>query len=295
MGVLSGKDVYSSKWITAEITDAAGMIHFVPIKHTIGSYFIAEIDRKVYCFKIDGTRIKTWQKTLAKSFRILQYDISNYNPISAGDMVELEKVLEWNGLPKLNKNLLGILRLAARKENPMENWTPHKLIDIQAQVTEWEGKYPEQARNLIQFIKELNITEIVTPVRRVVDFLEGDLKTTDPGFLGDIFSHFQRLDHEHKKVTNTPVGSKNAWVKILAVVMMIGVVGAIGYLAYDSGIFDDLLPGGLSFVPGQTTSEDIMKDYSSPEELKAAIDRGEVDYDELPKDVQRMVDTIGES
>ncbi len=292
MGVFSGKDVYSSKFITAEITDAGGMIHFIPIKHTIGAYFVADIDHKVYCFKIDGTRIKTWQKTLAKSFRVLQYDISNYNPINASDMVELEKVLEWNGLPKLNKNLLGILRLAARKENPMENWTPHKLIDIQSQVAEWEHKYPEESRNLIQFIKELNITEIVTPVRRVVDFLEGDLKTTDPGFLGDIFSHFQRLDNEHKKVTNTVVGSKNAWVKIVALVMVIGLVGAIGFLAYDSGMFDNLLPGGLSFIPGQTTTEDIMKDYSSPEALKVDIDSGKIDYDDLPKNVQRMIDSI---
>jgi len=63
MGVLTGKDIYSSKWITADITDSAHKVHFVPIKYVLGDYFLADINNRIYLFRIDGARIFTWEKT----------------------------------------------------------------------------------------------------------------------------------------------------------------------------------------------------------------------------------------
>ena len=67
MGVLHGRDIYSSKWITAEISDASNRVHYVPIKHTLGDYFLADILGDVYAFKIDGSRILQYRETLVKT------------------------------------------------------------------------------------------------------------------------------------------------------------------------------------------------------------------------------------
>ncbi len=45
MGVFNGRDVYSPKTLTAEITDGGMNKHFVPIKNVIGDYFIASCKR----------------------------------------------------------------------------------------------------------------------------------------------------------------------------------------------------------------------------------------------------------
>ena len=71
MGVLHGRDLLSSKWITAIISDSSHRVHFVPIKHVIGDYFITDIDGDVYAFKIDGRRILQYRESMVKTFRII--------------------------------------------------------------------------------------------------------------------------------------------------------------------------------------------------------------------------------
>ena len=144
---------------------------------------------------------------------------------------------------------------------------------------------------------------IVTPVRKITDYLEGDLLATDPQFLGTTISSYQRTDVEHKKVTNYPVGAKSAWIKWIAIFALVGMIAAIIYIAYDQGVFDSLTGmfgsfqlqgGGPSFLqPNQpSASENIMSKYPTPEALKAAIDRGEVDYNSLPPDIKKLVDGV---
>ena len=104
---------------------------------------------------------------------------------------------------------------------------------------------------------------------------------------------FQRADLEHKKVTNTPITGKIPWLKFVAVMVVIMAVAAIAWLMYDSGTFDS----GFS-VPGfefGSSGPDPIKQWTdkyTPEELRAAIDRGEVDYDDVPKELQRVVDSV---
>ena len=52
MGVLSGRDILTSKFITAEITDSEDRIHYVAIKHTIGDFFVADLDGKFFAFSL---------------------------------------------------------------------------------------------------------------------------------------------------------------------------------------------------------------------------------------------------
>ena len=127
MGVLHGRDMLSSKWITAIISDASHRVHFVPIKHTIGDYFITDIDGDVYAFKIDGRRILQYRESMVKTFRILQYDISHHLPLSA-ETKELEIILELNKLPKVDGMLANIFKILGSKERG--DFVSHKLVEL---------------------------------------------------------------------------------------------------------------------------------------------------------------------
>jgi len=296
MGVLHGRDIFNSKWITAEITDAASRIHYVPIKKPIGDYFLTEIEDMVYVFKIDGSRIKTYRQTLVKSFRILQYDISHYLPIGK-EVKELELVLEINSLPKVNSLLQNIFMYLGRREKTKTvGFTPHQLKELIEELGKQEDQYSEQIKNILGYLDHLHIEEIVTPLRGISEFIEGDLKATDPNFLGSIIDHFQRTDIEHKKVTNTPITSKTAWIKIIALFAMIGMIGAVGFIAYEQGAFDSIasMIPSLEFepLPASIGGGDFMSQYPDPLDLKIAIEKGEVSYDSLPPDIKNLVDNI---
>ena len=299
MIVGDSKSIYSSKWITAEISDGSSRLHFVPIKHTIGDYFVAQINKQLYAFRIDGSRIKTYRQTLVKSFRVLQYDTTHYLPISP-ESEDLKLILEKNALPKMNVLLFNILKILGRREKA--KFEPHKLEALIKEFSDQEDQYGEQVRNIKNYLDNLKIDEVVTPLRKMTDYIEGDLLATDPQFLGTTISSYQRTDVEHKKVTNYPVGAKAAWIKWIAIIALVGLIAAIVYIAYDQGAFDSFTNMFGSFQIGsgsspfnlpsnQPTATDWMSQYT-PESLKAAIDRGDVNYDSLPPDVKKLVDGV---
>jgi len=300
MGILSHKDIFNSKWITAEITDASNRIWYVPIKNPLGDYFLADIDKQIYCFKIDGSRVKTYRHTLVKSFRILQYDTNHYMPVSASNNKALEDVLKKNSLPRVNLMLFNILKVLGKMEDQSE-FKPHDLKKLTEKISKKEDQYAEQVKNITNFLESLNVDQIVTPVKKVSEFLEDDLMETDAKFLGTIVSTFQRTDIEHRKVTNTPLTGKIAWMKFMAVAVIIGGIAVVALLMLESGTFDSgfSIPGfefdSSSPFGGGGSPEDTLKfwtDKYTPEELKAAIDRGEVNYDDLPKVIQDTVDSV---
>ena len=299
MGVLSGKDLYSSKWITANITDSSDRLWVVPIKHTLGDYFLADIDGKVYCFKIHPGRIKTYYHTLVKSFRILQYDTNHYMPISSADCAELGRALKVNSLPKMNRMLFNIMKLLGQREK--EEFTPHVLQDLVEEVGEHEEQYKEQVLNIKNYLSHLRVDQILTPVRRITDFIQEDLLATDAGFMGDVVSHYQRTDLEHKKVTNTPITGKVAWMKWMLIIGFIVIIALIFYIAYDNGWFDPILNAGKSLEgfqginfgapPGSTDAEFAAK-YPTPEAAKAALDRGELHESQIPPAMRELVKNV---
>ena len=296
MGVLHGRDLLSPKWITAIISDASHRVHFVPIKHVIGDYFITDIDGDVYAFKIDGRRILQYRESMVKTFRILQYDITHHLPLSS-ESKELEIILELNKLPKVDCMLANIFKILGSKER--DDFISHKLSElidkiqgyekVQAQ-TELNERYSKEAMNMINYLDHLDVREIVTPLKKVSEFIQEDLIATDPKFMGTVVSSYQRTDMEHKKVTNTPIASKQAWIKFVAIFMAIGMVGAVGYIVYDGGHLDSMM-GGMSMPSlGQISDDVIMKQYPNSESLRIAVDSGEVDYDKLSSTAQSIVD-----
>lgn len=296
MGVLHGRDLLSSKWITAIISDASHRVHFVPIKHTIGDYFITDIDGDVYAFKIDGRRILQYRESMVKTFRILQYDITHHLPLSS-ESKELEIILELNKLPKVDGMLANIFKILGSKERG--NFVSHKLSELIDRINgyektearnELEAKYSKEAMNMINYLDHLDVKEIVTPLKKVSEFIQEDLIATDPKFMGTVVASYQRTDMEHKKVTNTPIASKQAWIKFLAIFMGIGLVGAVAFFVYDGGYLDNMM-GGMSMpTMGQLDDTMIMNKYPDAESLRIAVDKGEVDYDKLSSVAQAIVD-----
>lgn len=293
MGIIKHKDIFSSKWITAEITDASNRIYYVPIKRTIGDYFLADIENHVYCFKIEGSRIKVYQHTLVKSFRVLQYDLSHYMPVSASDNKLLEIILRKNALPKMNMMLFNILKLLGKREK--EEFTPHVLKDLVNEVSQHEKDYKERVESIKNYLEHLNITEIITPVRKITEFIEGDLLATDSKFMGSIVTQHARTDLEHKKVTNTPEVGKTAWIKFILIIAMVAIIALVIYLVYDSGVLNNILPSFPTFnVPSFSppAQQSLMDRYPTPEAAKAAMDRGDFSYDSLSSDEKAMIDTV---
>ena len=291
MGILSGKDILSSKWITAIITDSANVLHFLPIKHMVGDYFIAEIDRQIFAFKIEGNRIKTWRKTLAKSFRVILYDTTHYLPVSAPDLTELKMALDKNNLPRVDGNLFTVLKLAGHKEKRGEKFEP---VDLKKLVDEIGGegeKYNEAVENIRNFLTHLDSDKIITPVRRITEFLEDDLMATDPKFMGTIIKSNLATEDELKKVTNTVVGSKGPLLKIILIVMVVGLGAFVIWFLFDTGVIEDFGLENMfgSITSGPSESDRLMAQYS-PVELKQLVESGEILYDDLPKDIQNMVD-----
>jgi hypothetical protein len=115
------------------------------------------------------------------------------------------------------------------------------------------------------------------------------LLATDSKFMGSIITQHARADTEHKKVTNTPEKGKTAWLKIMLVCCLVGLIAFIAWYVYDSGMLENLIP---NFSPTAPKAPDLMVQYGTPEALKAAVDRGEVDYNTLPPDIKNMVDQV---
>ena len=304
MGVLHGRDLLSSKYNTAIITDASNRVFFMPIKYVIGDYFIGQIEKQTYVFKLDGSRKYEYRDTLVKSFRVMFYDLSHYAPISSSTK-ELELALVTNHLPKVDSMLFNIFKiLGNREKNPFKK---HKIKDLKEYIKRKQAEsgdpdeFAEEALSIIKYLDHLNIDEIVTPLKKLAEFIEGDLITTQPQFLGSILTASLDAETEHRKLTNTPIGSKTAWMKWVAVMLLISLVGVVMYMAYEGGAFDSITGavggfGDFDFnigggVPGGSTAN-IMDKYPTPEALKLAIDRGDVVYNTLPDDIKRLVDGV---
>ena len=312
MGILSGKDIFTSKYVTAEITDSKNQIHYVPIKHELGNYFVADIDGELFAFSLKNARILTYKRTFAKQFQVIQYDTSHFTCISP-TVKELEHMLQLNGLPKMDSMLHKVLRVLGQREKTGDKFKETDIESLMALFAEQAGQYPDQIRNIKAYLDELDIKKIVTPVRQVTEFIQGDLVATMPSFLGEMIPRYQRVDTEHKKITNTPIKGTGGMLK-LAVLFLIVIIGIVMvFVMYDQGVFDGLfeftdnlgtIQEGFQGLPSPTqgfqSGASGGADYSdasiqaryTPESLKIAIQNGEIDYNKLSSAMQQMVDSV---
>ncbi len=313
MGVLHGRDLLSPKFITAEITDAEDRVHYVPIKHTIGDYFFTELDGKFFAFTLKNARILIYRQTLTRSFRVIQYDTSNYTSLKA-EMKEIEIILKKNSLPKINIMMFNILKVLGRREKG--KFEVHDINELVKEFEKKEGQFPEEVKNIKRYLEELAVDKIVTPVRKITEYIQEDLIATSPSFLGEMLPRLQRLDNEHKKITNTPLKGDKAFMKLIIIGLLIAMVGAAIYILYDQGAFegitsigDSILSAGEGFqgipspmagfqTPPPTiggidySDEAIMERYPDPVDLQRDVNNGTVDYNQLSDFVKQLLDDL---
>lgn len=316
MAVLHGRDLLSSKYVTAIITDKTGRVFFVPIKNTIDDFFLAELNNQLYLFRLDVP--KQYREKLTKQFQILFYDTTHYRPIDS-HIKEIELFLEENSLPRVNGMMSDVLRILGNREKP-GNFKKHKLSKLIKEIENYEksalgkiipqdkNQFQQQAKSIVNFLNELSIKEIVTPVRSISQFIEDDLKATDPKFPATVIQTLTTLDYENKRVTNSPVHASKPWLIPVLLVGMVAAVGIFAFWAYEQGVFDSVLSIGNTFGTigdgitgldpslGQRANDPcsdaaLQKKYPEPIQLKIAIENGQ-ETCELSPFMQDIIDGV---
>ena len=186
MGIFSGKDVYAKKYTTADI-QSTDRVWFVPIKYLIGNFFLVELDKVLYCFEMDGTQIKTHRHLGIIAFRKIYYTIANYRPLNATKTKELEFIIKENHLPKISRGILDIFKFYKEKEkkiDPSKPFTPHLISEMVTEIGQKQEQNQQSYENIKQFCENLGVREIVTPIQGVEEYLDRDLKVTNPQYMG---------------------------------------------------------------------------------------------------------------
>ena len=245
---------------------------------------MAEIEGQLYVFKITD-KIKTYRSTAVKSFRYLSYHTSHWMPLSPSDTQALEIVLTKNSLPKVNRLLARTFKLLGEREKT--DFKEHNITELIGQVLDAKSKKPIDSKNIATYLKNLEVEKIVTPVKKVADFIQEDLLPVNPGFLGNVIGQWIRAETVRKKVMNTPITGKIPWVKLIVLLSIVAAVAVLVIWAVQNDIFSSIIP-----KIGEPISQDIMSQYPTPESLRAAIDRGEVDFDTLPPDIKKMIENV---
>lgn len=235
---------------------------------------------------------------MVKSFETVWYNTTHYRPIDGANLSLLELVTNINDLPKTNGMMFSIFKILSKREkNPFK---PHNIDDLKKYIQQkakdqGSQEYVEQAKSIVNYLEHLEIDQIVTPVKKITEFIEGECMTTDPKFLGSIADAILDADLEHKKINNVPIKSKTAWMKWIAIFSVIGLILAVVYMAYDNGAFDSIIKPleGINISlpqPGVSSSSDLLERYPTPEAMKCAIERGEIKLASVPAELKGLVD-----
>lgn len=298
IGIFNGKKVFSPKQITAEIMDSSNNLFFVPLVNLLGDFFLWEdLQKQVYCFKLDGTRIKTSKAKGARSFQVVHYDTSHYLPISQSDIKYMEIVLNKNHLPKIDRKLANILNILGRTEK--EDFTIHDITQTVEKAFNNEkrlsNEYKQEIMELINFMASLDTDRIITPVKRLSDFIQHDLKTADARILGEMFTQAANTEKKVNKILNPTLTAKRSWLVMILAMGLVVMVVALLYVANDAGYFENvgsMVPGmsGIGSGAGYDQAT-LMKQYPNCPALKSAVESGKLDYNRLPKDVQKIADS----
>ena len=294
MGVLSGKDLFSPKYPTAIIIDAVNTAHFFQIKHPVGDYFFAKVNDELYAFDTKGDSIK-WRRSMAKSFEFQFFFTDHYKPMSH-HIKELELISEKNNLPKMSITLYKVFQILKLKEKKdFQTFKVTKLIEDLSKEKDDNPQRYAQYKDVIQYLKDLETDEIVTPVKRVSSYLEESFMATDPKYLGAVKTAVQLALTENREVNHNPISAKGGWVKMLAVLMGVGLLITLVYLAYESGMFDGITAmvpdlSGVSLTP--PIQGPATQGFDSPEAAKAAIDAGTAKITDFPPEMRSLINSV---
>lgn len=296
MGAFGHEQIYSKKYLNAEITDSSDRIHVVHIKYVLGDYFVTKIDGQIYVFRLKG-HIYNYHAFAMKTVRKIYYNTQHYMPIAPEQYERLKLIIDVNNLPKINRTLFNTLRYLGKTERA--EFVQHDMESLFNQISAQENAYSKEAQNMKNFLDHLNITQIVTPLKEVTEFFEGDMIASDPQFFGDVLPAYQRLDAEDKKITNTPIRGKKNIMKYIAILMGVALVGLLVWTLWTSGALDQVKSPfdavGTFFKtqnqgpPGGGGSGVPPECQGTVEACKTAVDSGKVKLAQLPEAMRQVV------
>jgi hypothetical protein len=214
-----------------------------------------------------------------------------------------------NNLPKVDMMLFSVFKILGKREknefkktkiSDLKEWISQRTEEVTAKGKDENevSEFVKQAQSIVNYLEGLDLTEIVTPLKKVSEFIEDDLISPDPKFFGTVISGVMEADMENRKVTNAPIKSKTAWLKIVAVALLIAVIGMVVYMAYENGAFDSL--AGLGAIGeidfnlgggGAVSGSDIVAKYPTPEAMKCAIERGDLKLASVPAEFKGLVNS----
>lgn len=290
---------YSTKYLNAVIWDAGGNEHLVVVKNIFDNHFVTEINNQYYCFRIVDKEIKTVAEIVTGTlYRKIYYDVGHYMPLSSNNE-SLKLFLKENELPKLDRPLFNALYVIGKsKTGNISKSEPFQFKELIEQLSTNKSlkkneKYNEYLQNTKDYLLSLNIEQIVTPIAPITDYIHETLIATNPGAIGSVLQQAINTDNVRKVVMNRPVKAKKSLVTIIAVVAALGGVGFGIYAANDAGWFEDPFGGLSGFSPTGKAGYDsasLQSRYPNGAALAEAVDRGDLNYDDLPKDIKKMVD-----
>ena len=283
MGIFSGRDLYSARWINAEIDDMSGRRWVVPIKYAFGDYFLAELNGLIYCFLIDFKSIKYYRGSGIKTIRFLNYSVFNYTPINSEKLTALRQFLDTHQLPAVDHKIFNVMRMLHWKEKKEKiKSTVHDLAEF-AEAARQRVDDPSMLE-IAKIVTELPTDQIVAPVGDLSEFLNDELATTKPEFVGNLVSQYRRLDESHRSITNAPLTAKQPYMKLLLIMGILMVTVFAIYYVYEEGYLDSSL-GSISSISDFTSQ-------FTPEELKQKVDDGEIDEKDIPKDLRELIKNL---
>lgn len=332
MGVLGHNDLFSRKFLTAIVRDSHDRGYFIHIKKTLDDYFITKLNGTFYAFSMEGARIITHRWFGVRSFRWIDYDTTHYKSIQFDKLEELKLFLIKNRLPRMNMLQYYMIKLLGRKERKKEltqlhlaktaiesqelqgkepqeiDVPPHDIEALIQELTDRQTDFPEESANLINYIKSLDIDTIVTPCQKISEYIEDDLVSTKPSFLGELMPRIMRLLGKHGEITNSPYSAKNAWFLKIFIFLFIGVGVASVFWMIDQGFFDQILnmfpdfssastglsalnPSAAPSAASNQCSDAALQARYTPEQLKIAVDSG-TETCKLSPTMQSLVDGV---
>ena len=285
MGVIHGRDLLSSKWPTAIVIDSVGAAHFFPIKNPIGDFFFAIVNNELYCFNT-RTQPFSWRQTMARTFSFYVYFTDNYNPVTS-ELKGLEQIIVRNELPRLNMLFYKAMKHLVKKEKRKFEALEKKLLieDLSKHKDANKERFAEY-QSVIEYLEELPFDKIVTPVKRVTEWIDQTILAPDPAIMGAIKTSLELALNQNKEINHVEIKAKKGWAKIILMMCVIGMGIAIAWFVYDGGYLENL---GGSF--GAVSDEQIKTKYPTCEALTNAVTTGEIKYDSLSKGSQAVYDS----
>ena len=285
MGVIHGRDLLSSKWPTAIVIDSVGAAHFFPIKNPIGDFFFAIVNNELYCFNT-RTQPFSWRQSMARTFSFYVYFTDNYNPVTS-ELKGLEQVITRNELPRLNMLFYKAMKHLVKKEKrKFEALEKKSLIEDLSKHRDANKERFAEYQSVIEYLDELPFDKIVTPVKRVTEWIDQTIMSPDPAIMGAIKTSLELALNQNKEINHVEIKAKKGWMKMILVMCVIGMGIAIAWFVYDGGYLENL---GGAF--GGFSDEQIKSKYPTCEALTNAMKTGEIKYASLSKGSQTVYDS----